>query len=357
MDLSIIVPTYNEGANVIKLVKAIITALHQVDYSYEIIFVDDSCDETPLVLENLSKQYHQVRFHHRPGERGLGTAVVKGFQLATGRYLLVMDADLQHPPELIPSILHQLEQGTQLVIPSRFVRGGDDGGLNIPRKLISWTARILARTFLARVRPINDCTGGYFAFHSEVIDNIELKPIGWKILIEILVKGHYTRVLEIPYRFQARKANISKMNFHEQFNYLKHLIKLVADSPEDRRFILFCLIGFLGFLVNITIFTIIMQISNNQAILSSVIASGTAMLHNFLLNDRFTWPQFKAEPDQKYKRMLKFASVCLIGVIIAVLVLRTFLFFNFSPYLGQVAGLFAAVAWNYNLNSKWTWSK
>ena len=357
MDLSIIVPTYNEGENTITLVEKIIAALEPLDYYYEIIFVDDSSDETPAILESLSRKHRQVCFHHRPGERGLGTAVVKGFQLAAGKYLLVMDADLQHPPELIPVILKRLEEGTQLVIPSRFVQGGDDSSLNIPRKLVSWVARILARGLLKRVRPVKDCTGGYFALHSKVIDNVELKPIGWKILIEIIVKGHYTKTLEIPYKFRVRKTNLSKMSYREQYNYLKHLAALVAGSPADRRFILFCLVGSLGFVVNIAIFSAIMHLSKNQALLSSVIASGTAMLHNFVLNDRFTWPHLKPLSDQKHTRMFIFAAVSLIGIIITVMVLRTFLWFNLNPYLGQVTGITCAVTWNYNINNRWTWAK
>jgi len=209
MDLKIIVPTYNKGDNVKILADRITQVMAKGYHSYEIIFIDDSNDHTPLEIEKLIRKHSYFRLLHRDKERGLGTAVVEGFKMSEGKYLIVMDADLQHPPELIPKMMEALNRKVELVIPSRFIAGGSDGDLNWQRKIVSWTARTLARVLLQKTRPISDCTGGFFGLHRDVVGGVSLNPIGWKILLEIIVKGFYNSVEEIPYIFHARQANLS----------------------------------------------------------------------------------------------------------------------------------------------------
>ncbi|HEX3016150.1 MAG TPA: polyprenol monophosphomannose synthase [Desulfobacteria bacterium] len=232
--LSVIVPTYNESQNVSLLSSLVAQVLAAIDY--ELIFVDDSTDNTPQVLEELRGQDSHVRYLHREGERGLGTAVVNGFRIAKGEFIAVMDADLQHPPEALPAMLKAIQAGADLVIPSRFRSGGSDGGLKLHRKLVSWVARVCGKVLLKRLRGISDPTGGFFMLRRQVIERVSLNPIGWKILIEVLVRGDYQQVAELPYTFAPRAHNISKMGWREQFEYLQHLIRLVERSPEDRLF-------------------------------------------------------------------------------------------------------------------------
>jgi dolichol-phosphate mannosyltransferase len=174
--LSIVVPTYNEGENVFLIARQIREILASVPY--ELIFVDDSTDDTVERLAHLADIDPHVRYEHRVGDRGLGTAVVLGFQLARGRVLTVMDADLQHPPEMLPKMLAAIAGGADIVIPSRFIPGGDDGGLNLFRKIVSATARYLGKIALKSLRPISDPTGGFFMFRQSVIATVELRPIG-----------------------------------------------------------------------------------------------------------------------------------------------------------------------------------
>lgn len=230
--VSIILPSFNEGKNVIAITHRILAALANMSINYEIWFIDDSRDNTPQLLETLSKQFPQVHYLHRQNARGLGQAVVDGFQQAQGKYLIVMDADLQHPPELLPSIIDHLLNGCDIVIPSRFIKGGSDGGLNIFRKFVSWGARKIGQFAIKKFRHFSDCTGGYFGLKREVIDGIHLNPTSWKILIEILVKGNYTYAQEIPYHFVARDTGHSKMSLKEQWNYLKHIAELVALTEK-----------------------------------------------------------------------------------------------------------------------------
>ncbi len=358
MNLSVIVPTYNEGDNVRAIADRIKQIMAKEYYSFEILFVDDSDDQTPLELEKIARSYNFVRYYHRGNMRGLGTAVVEGFKRAQGQYLIVMDADLQHPPELIPQIVEVLNKGTDLVIPSRFIAGGSDGGLNWQRKIVSWAARTLARIALKKARPVSDCTGGFFGLHRNVFAGVPLNPIGWKILLEIIVKGSYQNFEEIPYAFHARQANLSKMNIQEQYNFIKHIVALVASSPSDRRFFLFCSIGALGMLVNMLFFSIMMYLSNSQAIISSVTASSLAMVHNYIWNDLVTWKDIKNyRHTGRFSRFLRFCIVCTVGIVITALVVKMFTALNWNPYLGQLGGILAAVTWNFIINHRWTWAE
>ena len=232
MQLTIVIPTFNEQENVRIIAARIRSVLAVQDYNYEILFVDDSRDHTPAVLAELAQNWPEVRYIHREGQRGLASAVVEGFRHARGQYIVVMDADLQHPPDLIPLIIKRLCQA-DVVIPSRFITGGSDGGLSPLRRLISWTARGIGRLSISRLRHISDCTGGYFGIKSAVVAEVPLDPIGWKILMEVLVKGNYQTIHEIPYTFTARDAGKSKMNFREQWHYLVHVMRLVRYSAGN----------------------------------------------------------------------------------------------------------------------------
>ncbi len=234
--VSIILPSYNEGNNVNTITQRIQKVLSKTAIEYEIWFIDDSKDNTPELLAELVKENPHVNYLHRQNTRGLGQAVVKGFEQARGEYFVVMDADLQHPPELLPLMIHHLIHDSDIVIPSRFIEGGSDGGLNIFRKLISYVARKIGQVLIKQFRSISDCTSGYFGLRREVIEGVSLDPTSWKILMEILVKGRYKTVHEIPYHFMARSMGESKMSLKEQWNYLKHIFKLrkIKKDPSLR---------------------------------------------------------------------------------------------------------------------------
>ncbi len=235
--------------------------------------------------------------------------------------------------------------------------GGSDGGLNLWRKLVSWVARTIGRLSIAKIRDISDCTGGYFGLRREVIAQAELDPIGWKILLEVLVKGDYHTVHEIPYSFAARDRGASKMSSREQWNYLRHLAKLVAGSPEDRRFYSFCLVGALGVVVNMLALTIALQLFPAAKIAASVTASFIAMVHNFLWNEGLTWKtrqQTGIKP--RTAQFIKFVLVSGFGIGLTAVFVRIFLGLGLSIYFGQLTGIIAATYWNFTVNDKWTWS-
>lgn len=230
--LSIVVPSYNERDNVGELVKQVSDALKGIPF--EIIFVDDSTDDTPDVIKKIAEDNPNVRLFHREDEKGLATAVLKGFSLAEGDYLAVMDADLQHPPMIMKSMYACMETGVDFCVPSRFIPGGSDGGLNLYRKFVSGTARYIGKILLPSLRKISDPTSGLFMFKREAIDGADLRPIGWKIMVEVLACGSYKTVAEIPYKFQERPTGESKLSGKVTVEYLKQIFDLMSRGKKQK---------------------------------------------------------------------------------------------------------------------------
>lgn len=233
--LSVVIPTFNEGGNIENLVSQIDEALEGINY--EIIFVDDSKDNTPDIIKEVSKKYHSVRLYHRENKSGLATAVLDGFRIARGDYIACMDADLQHPPIVLKYMYKAIVVGgADVCVPSRFIPGGNDGGLNAYRKFVSGTARKMGQVILPCLRKFTDPTSGLFMFRRGVIDNVELKPIGWKIMIEVLAMGNYSKVIEIPYQFHQRTEGESKLSGKVTLEYIKQLFELKERYNKNNHF-------------------------------------------------------------------------------------------------------------------------
>ena len=230
--LSIVVPTFNEKDNIQNLVNQVEDALQGIDF--EIVFVDDSTDNTPEVIEEIAKVHKNIRCRHRTTEKGLATAVIEGFRIAQGDYLAVMDADLQHPPTILRPMYAAVVSGADFCIPSRFIPGGSDGGLNLYRKMVSGVARYIGKILLPSLRKISDPTSGLFMFKKESIKNADLQPIGWKIMVEVLALADYKTVIEIPYKFQQRPAGESKLSSKVTLQYIEQLIGLMKRGKKQK---------------------------------------------------------------------------------------------------------------------------
>ena len=229
--LSVVIPTFNEEPNIHRLVSEIDKALKQIPY--EIIFVDDSTDDTPKVIEAEMAANQHIRLEHREHGDGLSGAVIRGFALATGDYLAVMDADLQHPPAVLLDMYCAMRRKADICIPSRFIPGGSDGGLDIIRKTISAVARYAGKILLPSLRKISDPTGGLFMFRREILEGAELTAIGWKILVEVLGPCRYSRITEIPYAFADRNAGETKLSLSVSMDYLKQLAGLIKRGTVN----------------------------------------------------------------------------------------------------------------------------
>lgn len=225
--ISIVIPTYNERDNLEKLIKAIFGL--QIENLEMIIVDDNSPDGTGKLAESLSHSY-PISTIHRNKKLGLGSAVIEGFKLAKGDVLGVMDADLSHPVEVIPKILEELKN-FDLVIGSRLTQGGIVEKWSLPRKILSGTGVSLAR-FLTKA---HDPLSGFFFLKRKVIEKTTLYCDGYKILLEILVRGNYLNYKEVPIIFKPRTAGKSKLNFEEYIDYLKLLGRLYFYRLTSRR--------------------------------------------------------------------------------------------------------------------------
>lgn len=230
--LSIVVPSFNESNNIRPLVSQLDEALKGIEH--EIVFVDDSKDDTPDVIRKVMTENSGVRLEHRENETGLATAVLKGFTLAKGDYIAVMDADLQHPPKILKYMYYALEEGYDFCIPSRFIPGGSDGGLNLYRKFVSAVARYIGKIALPCLRKVTDPTSGLFMFRREALKDADLKPIGWKIMVEVLAMCTYNSIIEIPYTFQDRESGESKLSGKVTFEYLAQVKNLMKRAKVKK---------------------------------------------------------------------------------------------------------------------------
>jgi dolichol-phosphate mannosyltransferase len=230
---SLVVPTYNERFNIGPLIWRIEAVLKQEPFDFEVIIVDDnSPDETWKLAQEIAREDSHLRVIRREGSRGLATAVVEGWKEAKGEILGVMDADLQHPPEILPDLLGPILKGrADIAIGSRHVSGGSVGKWNLPRRSVSRGASAIAFILLPQIlRPVRDPMSGFFLMKRSVIDLALLRPTGYKILLEILAKGNHRRVIEVPYVFEERKNGKSKLGPKQYLEFLIHLGMLATKA-------------------------------------------------------------------------------------------------------------------------------
>jgi dolichol-phosphate mannosyltransferase len=222
--ISLVVPTYNERDRLPELVAAIFGVLNAHDVNGEVIVVDDNSPDGTGDLAQALSQTYPIQLVRRPGKLGLGTAVVAGFAVARGQILGVLDADLSHPPALLPEMLKALDGGADFVVGSRYVPGGGTRGWSASRIVMSRLACWLARP----LTDVRDATSGFFLVRRHVVEHIQIKAGGFKICLEFLVRGRARSIAEIPYVFVGRTAGQSKMNLWEALGYLKQLRQLTA---------------------------------------------------------------------------------------------------------------------------------
>ena len=301
MDLSVIVPTFNEGGNVAELVRRIGATLDDVDF--EIVFVDDSTDDTPATIRSVAADSDfPVRLIHRDApEGGLSGAVLEGFRNAQARWCLVMDGDLQHPPEDIPRMLDRAALGdVDIVVASRYVAGGTAGGLaGATRTAVSRTSTLLTKAMFPR--KLHGCTDpmtGFFLVDRDAVDLDDLRPRGFKILLEILARRQM-RIGEIPFAFATRFAGESKATFSQGMRFLTQLAML-----RFGRMSAFALVGGVGAIANLVIMWGLIHLGMNY-LTAAIIASEVTIIGNFLLLEYLVFADMRSESGQMWMRFLK----------------------------------------------------
>jgi len=368
---SLIVPTYNESQNLPKLVEVLSQLLdNYFDGNYELIIVDDdSPDLTWQVGLDLMPNYPQLRIMRRQGEKGLSTAVIRGWQVSQGEILGVIDGDLQHPPETLINMLDTIANGADLVVASRHVEGGGVSDWGFMRRILSRGAQMLGLLILPNViGRVSDPMSGYFMVRRSAIANYPMNPLGYKILIEVLGRGSIGTVAEVGYVFQERQEGESKVTWRQYVDYILHLLRLrsrgrIGKIREKirvplKRFISYGLVGLSGVFVDMSIFYLLGTLGWGLTS-SKIVSSEVAVLNNFLWNDLWTFRDISSLQtgwEKLIKRFLKFNLICLIGIGLNLIILN--LLYNYLGINKNLANLIAiaiVTIWNFWFNLKLSW--
>ena len=229
--LALVIPTLCEEENIGGLLGHLRSVLDPLNLPYEILVVDDdSPDGTGAVVSAIAREDPRVRLLVRKGERGLSGAILYGWRHTDAAILGVMDADLQHPPELLPQLLSAIHNGRDIAIGSRYTPGGGVGGWNPVRKLLSsaavWATWSLQKPQLRAKDPMS----GFFLVRRRCLDQIQFQPTGFKLLLEILVRGRIQSLEEVPYSFGSRYRGASKADFKVGWDYALLLARLYAGK-------------------------------------------------------------------------------------------------------------------------------
>ncbi|WP_055075056.1 glycosyltransferase [Pseudanabaena sp. 'Roaring Creek'] len=371
---SLIVPTYNESKNLAKLVEILTELLNNYFHGeYELIIVDDdSPDSTWQVGLDLMPDYPQLRVIRRQQEKGLSTAVIRGWQAAQGEVLGVIDGDLQHPPETLIQMLEAIDKGADLAVASRHVEGGGVSDWGFIRRFLSRGAQILGLLILPNViGRVSDPMSGYFIVRRSAIANCAMNPLGYKILIEVLGRGNIGSVMEIGYVFQERQEGESKVTWRQYIDYILHLLRLrsrgrITKLREKfrtpiKRFLSFGLVGLSGVFLDMTILYLLSDEHTLHWGLtrSKIIASEIAIINNFLWNDLWTFRDFSSQQvglGKRIKRFAKFNLICLVGIGLNLIILNTlYNYFHINRYLANLIAIAIVTIWNFWFNLKLSW--
>ena len=297
--ISLIIPTLNEADNLPTLMERIGAALS--GRSYEVLIVDDnSKDATPQVCGELAKKYPLRLLVRTIPKDGLGGAVLHGMHEARGEYLVVMDADLQHPPEKLPELLAPLERnnGTDFVLGSRHVPGASTGEKwGVARKVNSDIATILARPFAG---PVRDPMSGFFALRRSTYEGAQrLTPLGYKIGLELMCKCRVKRVQEVPIHFAERTRGESKLSLREQFRYLEHLSRLYDFCyPRLSPIAKFLIVLGMSFCVSLAVFELLLFLGVGP-LMSPILSYPAAVLVTAVFHRRYIRTQREFIVEQR----------------------------------------------------------
>jgi dolichol-phosphate mannosyltransferase len=355
--LSIIIPTYNEKENIRNLIDAILGLFDRAQIEGEVIIVDDdSPDGTGSIATSIKESEPRLRVIVRKGVRGLSSATLSGFEIARGDILLVMDSDLSHPVELIPALVSPIVNGIcEMSVASRHVSGGGVKDWSLKRKIISRGATLLARL----VTNVKDPMSGFFAIKPSVLQGIKLNPKGFKIGLEIIARGNYSKIAEVPYIFQDRKFGESKLRGQIIWEYILQLSSLLyAKNSIFRQFTKFCLVGASGIIINLVAFYSLMNVFGLWYIQSAGFAFMVAVTWNYILNRIWTFKDESKPISHIFNSYMSFISVSLIGFTINLAFLYGFVEgLHMNYILSQVLAISVVSVWNYYGSRIWVFKQ
>jgi dolichol-phosphate mannosyltransferase len=284
---TVVIPTFNERENIEALLERLVAVLPARES--EIVFVDDSTDDTPEVIRAAAAGCPiPITVHHRRhAAGGLGGAVVEGMRLARGAWIVVMDADLQHPPEIVPDLVAAgLRDGADLVVGTRYAGDGRNDGLaDGYRRLVSGGSTFATKMiFRSSLLQVSDPMSGLFAVRASSLQPDELRPLGFKVLLELVVRTRPGRIVEVPYTFQQRHAGESKSTLAEGARFLKHLA-ILRFGAQRARMLAFALIGVSGLIPNQLMLWLLAHVIGVHYVPAAIAANLVAVGWNFALTD------------------------------------------------------------------------
>ncbi len=356
--VSVIIPTYNEAENIGELLDRLSRTLERAGYDYEIIVVDDnSPDGTCNVVREASKTNPRIKCVLRVNERGLSSAVVEGFRRARGDILVVMDGDLQHPPEVVPRLVDRLlgvdgsGDPVDLVVASRYVKGGGVANWSRVRLLMSRAGTLGVKVLVPPAKKTSDPLSGFFAVRREKIDLDRLRPRGFKILVEILGRHPCLRVADVGYTFEPRRRGKSKLSHEAVVEFLKQAQDL---SPMPK----FLLVGATGTVVNLVVMYLVLAYTGIVDA-ASIAGIETSILWNFLLHEFYTFGT-GLKKDCRGRgplwRLAAYHRASFAAIITTYAVMRSLvILFSLNPLLAQFIGIIAGFMANYLLSTGDVW--
>jgi dolichol-phosphate mannosyltransferase len=356
--ISVVLPTREEAENVRPLVARLERVLP--DLPVEIIFVDDSDDDTPDAIRSIDSSRAVYLIHRRPEHRdgGLGGAVVEGIRAARAPFVCVMDADLQHPPELLEEMyLEAMETGSDLVVASRFCRGGDKGAFSRLRSALSRVStRAAVLLFPTRLWHVSDPMSGCFIVRREAVDLDCLRPRGFKILLEILVRTPGLRVSEVPLGFGERNAGHTKASAREALRYLRQLGRLELGQLSAR-FGRFTVVGASGLVVNTLLLAAFAEVIGVFYVLAAILATQGSTLWNFCLTEAwvFAGRDHKLSGGRRAAMFFAMNNAALALRVPLLVLLASGLGINLL--LANVLSLVALTLVRFGVADVWIWAK
>jgi len=373
--VSVIIPTYNESENIIQVLKSIGEHLPK-DVEIEAIVVDDnSPDGTGKVVEDYiadtrNEAGYSIDIIHRETKSGLSSAILDGIQHSSAETIVVMDSDFSHPPKIIPQLVEEIRTSDyDIAIASRYTDGGEVSGWSTKRKLISKGATGIAKAGLGVNE--SDPMSGFFAFKRKILEGIKFDAIGYKMLLEILVKTKGAKVKEIPYTFTDRTRGSSKLDSSTMFDFVTSVWKLyryghatkVSDTRTSVRFISkagrFYTVGASGLLVNYVVSLLLADsVVNFWYIHATVIGIAVSMTSNFILNKIWTFEDRNFEAKKTLAQYGKFVGFSSLGALIQLGMVYV-LVDNYQIIypLALIIAVIIAASSNFILNKKWTFKE
>ena len=373
--ISIIIPTFNESQNILKILKSIGESLPKNIITQAIVVDDSSPDGTGTIVEDYLKNLKKVATYsidviHRKTKSGLSSAILNGIQHAKGDTIVVMDSDFSHPPNMIPKMLDTLKKyQCDIVVASRYVRGGLIRDWSLKRKIMSKFATIIAKKGL-RIDTA-DPMSGFFAFKRTIIKGLKFDAIGYKMLLEILVKTKGATVKEIPYTFTDRKFGSSKVTASTVIDYGKSVYKLyrygkLVSKQEKRssvRFLSkagrFYTVGASGFVINYLISILFAGgISDLWYLHANIIGITISMTTNFILNKIWTFEDKDFSTKATIKQYSKFVGFSTLGAMVQLAMVFSLVEWHQMTYpLALILAVATAAFGNFVLNKKWTFKE